>query len=55
MSGYGVKEARYNTRLAKQTQERVNFCGSCGDEIDATDLLCVDCRGTMKPLEEEVR
>lgn len=53
MSGYGAKEARYNTRLAKQTREYVNLCGACGDEIAATELLCIDCRGTLGPVEVE--
>lgn len=53
MSGYSAKEARYNTRLAKQTREQVNLCGVCGEEIAATELLCVGCRGTLDPVDQE--
>ena len=55
MAGYGTKEARYNTRLAKGTREQVNLCGACGEEVAATELLCNDCRGTSypRPTEEE--
>jgi len=47
MAGYGAKEARYNTRLAKQTREQVNLCGACADPISGTELLCTGCRGTL--------
>lgn len=53
MAGYGTKEARYNTRLAKGTRDQVNLCGACGEEIAATELLCVECRGTLGPVEQE--
>ena len=53
MSGYGAKEARYNTRLAKQTREQVNLCGACGEEIAATELLCTECRGTLVLLDKQ--
>ena len=49
--GYGAKEARYNTRLAKDSREQVNLCGACGEAIPATELLCIDCRGTLGPYE----
>lgn len=55
MSGYGTKEARYNTRLEKGTREQVNLCGACGDEIAATELLCTECRGTLAPTPEVPR
>ncbi len=45
--GYGAKEARYATRLGKQSREQVNQCGSCGVELPATELLCKECKGTM--------
>lgn len=50
-SGYATKEARYATRLSKGTRDQINLCGSCGDEIGATELLCKDCRGTLNPKE----
>lgn len=53
MSGYGAKEARYNTRLGKQTKGQVNLCGACGEEIAATELLCIECRGTLGPTHPE--
>lgn len=28
-SGYATKEARYATRLKKQSREQVNMCGDC--------------------------
>jgi hypothetical protein len=40
MAGYGAKEARIN----RETRVRVNLCGSCGDEIDQNELLCIECR-----------
>jgi predicted amidophosphoribosyltransferase len=52
-SGYGAKEARYVTRLSKGNRGQINLCGSCGDEIAATELLCPDCRGTLRPTEPE--
>jgi predicted amidophosphoribosyltransferase len=54
MAGYGAKEARYNTRLAKQTRGQVNLCGACGAELAATELLCKECRGTLGPNAEGV-
>ena len=55
MSGYGfgVKEARYNTRLGKQSREQVNLCGACGRELPATELLCKPCRSTLGASQEE--
>ncbi len=52
MAGYsGAAEARYNTRLAKQSREQINLCGSCATPIASTELLCKECRGTL-PLNE---
>lgn len=54
MAGYGTKEARYNTRLAKGSRGQVNLCGACGAELAATELLCKQCRGTLGPRAEGV-
>lgn len=43
MAGYGAKEARIN----RERKVRVNLCGSCGEEIDQNELLCIECRGTV--------
>ena len=48
-SGYATKEARYATRLGKQSRDQVNLCGECGREISGNDLLCNKCRGTLAP------
>ncbi len=45
--GFGAKEARYNTRLAKNIREQINLCGACGVELPATELLCMECRATL--------
>jgi len=44
MASYGAKEARIN----RETRVRFNLCGSCGEDIDQNELLCIDCRGTLK-------
>ena len=43
MSGYGMKEARI-----KDNREQVNLCGDCGVEIEATRLLCDECRVELR-------
>lgn len=48
-SSFGAKEARYATRLGKQSRDQVNLCGACGAELSATELLCAECRGSLKP------
>lgn len=51
MSGYGAKEARIN----KERKPRVNLCGACGDEIDANELLCTECKKpTVTGSEDEI-
>lgn len=43
MAGFGQQEARIN----RERRAQVSVCGDCGTEVKSTELLCIDCRGTM--------
>ena len=49
MAGYGAKEAMQESRRGRVPRRRVNLCGSCGCEIDESELLCRECRSTLLP------
>ena len=50
MASYGAKEAR----IDRSRKPRVNLCGSCGEDIDANELLCAACRKPTVESEDEV-
>jgi len=48
-----MSDTMVRERVLRPTRERVNLCGACGTEINATELLCKECRGTPRLIEEE--
>lgn len=50
MSATAVAEIRFKGAR----RPRVNLCGSCGDPIQSTELLCEDCRVSILVEDTEV-
>jgi predicted amidophosphoribosyltransferase len=44
---FGTKEEK-ELRI-KKYKPRVNLCGSCGEQVGETELLCADCRNDATP------
>jgi hypothetical protein len=46
---FGTKEEK-ELRI-KNRKPRINLCGSCGEQIGETELLCARCRRCEDPVE----